>query len=117
MRSTGLVPAVALVLCTACPAIGLPGPIGIPRQTLVLTDGLRSVYPLEHLMLVTGTDSVFVDGEALGPDEYEIDYVSAQVLLRQRPGPWHVVRVAYRCIGFSNTDGIWRLYEPVLPQD
>jgi hypothetical protein len=97
------------------PVLGLPGPIGVPRQSLILSDGLRSVFELEHRILVTGTDSVFVDGRPLDSDEYEIDYARARVLLKRRPGPWHVVRVAYRCVGFTGTDGTWRLYEPGPP--
>jgi hypothetical protein len=115
LRSSGLKPAVALIFCAALPVLGLPGPIGVPRQSLILTDGLRSVYALEHRMLVNGTDSVFVDGSVLDSTGYEIDYARARVLLKHRPGPWHVVRVAYRCIGFSDTDGTWRLYQPAPP--
>ncbi len=97
------------------------GRVGERAQTLLMTDGSSGVYRLEHNLLVVGTDSVFIDGQALDRSGYVLDYETGTVVFLQRIPAWTLVQVVYRCIRFSGQPAGYRLHElqpagAVLPE-
>jgi hypothetical protein len=89
-------------------------PLGVPCQTLIVSDGISTVYPVEHGFLIPGTDTVYVSGERLDPADYTLDYNTGCVIFWRRPEKWAPIRVAYRCVRFPGQPREYRLRsEPV----
>ncbi len=84
-------------------------PVGVPCQTLIVSDGISTVYPVEHGFLIPGTDTVYVSGERLDAADYTFDYSTGYVIFWRRPERWVPIRVAYRCVEFPGQPKEYRL--------
>jgi hypothetical protein len=86
-------------------------PIGVPCQTLIVSDGISTVYPVEHGFLVPGTDTVYVSGVRLDSSDYTFDYNSGSIVLWRRPEKWSPIRVVFRCVRLPGVPKEYRLHE------
>ena len=92
-------------------SVGVTQPIGVPCQTLIVSDGISTAYPVEHGFLVPGTDTVYVSGVRLDSTDYFLDYNSGSVIFWRRPEKWAPIRVAYRCVRLHGMPREYRLRE------
>jgi len=90
-------------------AITVAVPLGVPCQTLIVSDGISTVYPVEHGFLIPGTDTVYVSGNRLDPADYTLDYNTGYVIFWRRPERWVPIRVTYRCVTFPGQQKEYRL--------
>ncbi|HTW90217.1 MAG TPA: hypothetical protein VMH22_00715 [bacterium] len=86
-------------------------PFGVPCQTLIVSDGISTCYPVEHGFLVPGTDTVYVSGVRLDSVDYTFDYNSGSVIFWRRPEKWVPIRVTYRCVLLPGVPKEYRLRE------
>jgi hypothetical protein len=84
-------------------------PLGVPCQTLIVGDGISTVYPIEHGFLVPGTDTVYVSGERFDPADYTLDYNTGTIIFWRRPERWSPIRVTYRCVRLPGLPKEYRL--------
>ena len=104
-------PPIALLLVSVLIAAGSDiVSVGVPASTTLLGDGVRFAFSLEHRLLVVGTDSVLVDGEALGRSEYALDYTHGWVVFRTRPDDLAAILVSYRYVPFFSESVEYRLH-------
>ncbi|MGQ9707955.1 MAG: hypothetical protein ACUVUR_03655 [bacterium] len=88
-------------------------PLGERFQTVVITDGVNSVYSLPQPfdtgqvkpLLVLGSDSVFADGTLLKRSDYLITPEAGQLILFVSQPELTEVRVIYRYLLFTRGDG------------
>ncbi|MEO0082558.1 MAG: hypothetical protein ABIL25_09795 [candidate division WOR-3 bacterium] len=106
-------PAWALAAVLALCAVALAAPLGRPGHTVIVADGLRFAFPLEHRLIVTGSDTVLVDGEILPASEYDLSPGSGFVVFHKRPQAWAVILVSYRYVPFLSPHQEFRLHQPV----
>ncbi|MCR4439365.1 MAG: hypothetical protein NUW13_10050 [candidate division KSB1 bacterium] len=67
------------------------------KDVLLVADGTQLAIRLPDSLLVPGTDSVWLDGRALQrATDYQIDYGSGTLYLRQLPAPGAQVRLLYQ---------------------
>jgi hypothetical protein len=92
-------------------AVVVAEPIGVPCQTLIVGDGIRTVYPVEHGFLVPGTDTVYVSGVRLDSADYVLDYNAGSIVFWRRPEKWAPIRVVYRCVRLAGMPSEYRLHE------
>ena len=104
-----------LLTCTVVP--GHASPLGVPCQTLIVSDGISTVYPVEHGFLIPGTDTVYVSGERLDPADYTLDYNAGYVIFWRRPERWTPIRVTYRCVKFPGQQKEYRLHQFPVTSD
>lgn len=92
-------------------------PLGVPCQTLIVSDGISTVYPVQHGFLIPGTDTVYVSAVRLDSTDYTFDYNSGLVIFWRRPEKWAPIRVAYRCVEFPGQPKEYRLHELPVSSD
>ncbi len=85
--------------------------LGVPCQTLIVSDGVSTVYPVGQGFLVPGTDTVYVSGVRLDSADYTLDYSRGSVIFWRRPEKWAPIRVAYRCVVVPGVPKEYRLHE------
>jgi hypothetical protein len=83
--------------------------LGVPCQTLIISDGVSTVYPVEHGFLVPGTDTVYVSGMRLDSSDYFFDYNRGSIVFWRRPEKWAPIRAVYRCVSFQGLPQQYRL--------
>lgn len=92
-------------------SVALTEPIGVPCQTLIVGDGVSTVYRVgpgfgdspdaataPAGFLVPGTDTVYVSGVRLDSSDYILDYGTGSIVFWRRPEQWAPIRVVYRCV-------------------
>ena len=89
--------------------------IGEPCTTLIIGDGISTVYPIEHGFLVPGTDTVYVSGVRLDSSEYVLDYNTGSLVFWRRPERWVPIRVVCRCVTLPGMPKEYRLHELPIP--
>ncbi|MCX6843561.1 MAG: hypothetical protein NTX53_14905 [candidate division WOR-3 bacterium] len=92
-------------------------PLGVPCQTLIVSDGISTVYPVEHGFLIPGTDTVYMSGRRLDPADYTLDYNTGYVIFWRRPEKWTPIRVTYRCVTFPGQQKEYRLRQLPVSSD
>jgi hypothetical protein len=111
-------------------SVALTEPIGVPCQTLFVSDGVSTVYRVgpglvdsPHAgtatsgFLVPGTDTVYVSGVRLDSSDYTFDYNTGSIVFWRRPEKWVPVRVVYRCVRLPGMPREYRLHELPVPRD
>jgi len=102
-------------------SVALTEPIGVPCQTLIVSDGISFVYPLEVVpdssapdgqFLVLGTDAVYVSGARLDSTDYKFDYGTGSIVFWRKPEKWVPIRVVYRCVRLPGMPQEYRLHRP-----
>ncbi len=101
-------------------SVAFTEPIGVPCQTLIISDGISTVYPIERGLtaaapvgqfLVPGTDTVYVSGVRLDFSEYVLNYNTGSLVFWHRPKKWVPIRVVYRCVRLAGMPREYRLRE------
>jgi hypothetical protein len=92
-------------------SVALTEPIGVPCQTLIISDGISTVYPVDHGFLVPGTDTVYVSGVRLDSSDYTFDYNTGSIVFWRRPEKWAPIRVVYRCVRLPGMPKEYRLHQ------
>lgn len=85
--------------------------LGVLCQTLIVSDGVSTVYPVGRGFLVPGTDTVYVSGVRLDSTDYTLDYSTGSVIFWRRPERWVPIRVVYRCVVLPGMPKEYRLHE------
>jgi hypothetical protein len=84
---------------------------GVLCQTLIVSDGVRTVYPVGQGFLVPGTDTVYVAGVRLDSTGYTFDYSTGSIIFWRRPEKWAPIRAVYRCVLLPGMPKVYRLRE------
>ena len=105
-------------------SVALAEPIGVQCQTLIVSDGISTVYRVgpgfgdsPHVgtvpsgFLVPGTDTVYVSGVRLDSSDYTFDYNTGSIVFWRRPEKWAPIRVVYRCVRLPGMPREYRLHE------
>ena len=92
-------------------SVGLAEPIGVQCQTLIVSDGISTVYPVEHGFLVPGTDTVYLSGVRLDSADYTFDYNTGAVIFWRRPEKWALIRATYWCVRLPGLPKEYRLHQ------
>jgi hypothetical protein len=90
-------------------------PLGVQCQTLIISDGISTVYPVEHGFLVPGTDTVYVSGVRLDSSGYFLDYNTGSIVFWRRPEKWAPIRATYRCVRLPGMPKEYRLHKLPIP--
>lgn len=101
----------AVVLAVLFSDLAAPAEVpGRQGQTLILTDGVSTVYAIEDNLVVRGTDSVFVAGVPLERSQYALDYEHALIQFWTRLPAWTPVLVSYRTLALPGQPLVYRLH-------
>ena len=105
-------------------SVALTEPIGLPCQTLFVSDGVSTVYRVGSGLgdsphagtatsgfLVPGTDTVYLSGVRLDSSDYTFDYNTGSIVFWRRPEKWVPVRVVYRCVRLPGMPREYRRHE------
>lgn len=109
-------------------SVAVAEPIGVPGQTLIVSDGVSTVYRVgpglgESLgagtagsgFLVPGADTVYVSGVRLDTSDYTFDYSTGSIVFWRRPEKWASIRVVYRYVRLPGMPKEYRLREFPVP--